>query len=272
MTGSTLASVSISVLKPDGSTLLSPTFRTFSGGNAVVDLPQLPVTGTYTLFVDPALNTGNVTLLLSSEITGSIALDGAAYALSMTRPAQNARLNFAGTAGQRLNLAMTGVTLTSVSVSILKPDGTTLTSAGLGTSGGTLDTPILPVTGAYTVFVDPSLVTTGNVTLTLSSELTGTLVVNGSGLTLTNRVGQNARLTFDGTAGQQVTVRLTGNSMSFVFVTLLRPDNSSMTSNGSSSASFNLTAQTLATSATYTVTVDPSSFNTGSITVAVTSP
>jgi len=155
---------------------------------------------------------------------------------------------------------------------ILKPDGTTLASTFVGTAGGVLDTPVLPVTGSYTVVVDPSGLTTGNVTLLLSSELTGTLVVNGSAVTLTHRTGQNARLTFDGTAGQQVTVRVTSNSVGFVTVKLLRPDQSSMTSTALSSASFNLAAQTLATTGTYTVTVDPSSLNAGSLTVAVTSP
>lgn len=270
MTGATLANVSISVLKPDGSTLVSPTFRTFSGGAAVVDLPPLPVTGSYALFVDPALNAGNVTLLLSAEIVGTIALDGAAYSLSVTRAAQNARLSFDGAAGQRVSLALTNMTLSSPSVSLLKPDGTTLSWAAV--SSTVYDSPALPVSGTYAVLVDPQGVTTGNATLTLSTELTGTLVVNGPGLTFTNRVGQNARLTFDGTSGQQVTVRVTGNSMSWVTVTLLRPDGSWLTSATSSGASFNLTTQTLATSGTYTVTVDPFSLNVGGITVAVTSP
>jgi YD repeat-containing protein len=277
LTGATLTSVSISVLKPDGSTLLSPTSPLFSGGNAVLDLPVPPVTGTYTLFVDPyLLNTGGLTLLLSSEIVGSIALDGATFPLSVTRAGQNARLTFDGTAGQRVSLALTGVAMGTgccpAAAYILKPDGTTLTWSYFGVSGWVIDAPALPVSGTYAVFVDPQGINTGNATLTLSSELTGTLVTNGSGLTLTNRMGQNVRLTFDGTAGQQVTVRVTGNSMGFVTVRLLRPDNTSMTSTGSSSASFNLTAQTLATSGTYAVTVDPSSFNTGSSTVAVTSP
>jgi hypothetical protein len=60
--------------------------------------------------------------------------------------------------------------------------------------------------------------------------------------------------------------------MSWVTVSLLRPDGSAMTSSFTYVAAFNLATQTLPTSGTYTITIDPYSFNAGSITVSVTSP
>lgn len=270
LTGITIpCCTAVSILKPDGTTLASTVF----GASGTLDAPVLPVTGSYAVFVDPpGVTTGNATVTLSSELTGTLVIDGASVPLGLGRPGQNARLSFAGTAGQRLNLAVSSVTLSGLTVTILKPDGTTLVSTFVGVSGGVLDTAALPVTGPYTLFVDPSGVATGNTTLTLSGELTGTLAVNDPGVPLTHRLGQNARFTFTGTAGQPVTVRVTGNAVGFVTVTLLRPDNSSLTSATSSSASFNLTAQTLATSGTYTVTVDPFALNAGSLTLSVTSP
>jgi len=55
-------------------------------------------------------------------------------------------------------------------------------------------------------------------------------------------------------------------------VRLLKPDGSQLTSSFSSSSSFNLTQQTLPTTGTYTIVIDPSGTNTGSMNVSVTSP
>jgi hypothetical protein len=65
---------------------------------------------------------------------------------------------------------------------------------------------------------------------------------------------------------------VTGNTMGSVTVTLLKPDGSQLTSSTSSSGSFDLATQTLPTTGTYTIGVDPSSLNTGTMNVSVTSP
>jgi hypothetical protein len=102
---------------------------------------------------------------------------------------------------------------------------------------------------------------------------TKTLTVNGGSDTLTTTMpGQNAQETFAGTARQQVTVHLTSNSMGSTTVRLLKPDASVLTSKTSSASSFDLTKQTLPTTGTYTIDVDPGGTNVGSITVSVTSP
>jgi hypothetical protein len=133
---------------------------------------------------------------------------------------------------------------------------------------------VLPVTGTYSIVIDPGSTSTGSATLTLSSEINGgSLTINGASAPITiSRVGQRTRLTFAGTASQQATVRLTSNSMGTVTVSLFKPDGSQLTASTSSAGSFNLSTQTLPTSGTYTILVDPASTNTGSINVAVTSP
>ena len=60
--------------------------------------------------------------------------------------------------------------------------------------------------------------------------------------------------------------------MGVTTVRLLKPDGTQLTSSTSSSASFNLSTQTLPTTGTYTIVVDPSAANTGSINVSVTNP
>ena len=271
MSGVTISSSNLSFVNPDGTTLATTIGVSTSGG--AVDA-TLPSTGTYALLLDPAIvNTGNATLTLSEEVTGTITIGGTAVPVSITRPGQRARLTFSGTAGQNLGLGMTGVSISSSNVSILKPDGTTLTTAfAVGTSGSTLDA-TLPVTGTYAILVDPALVHTGNMTLTLSEDLTGTLTIGGPAVPLTiTRAGQNGRLTFAGTAGQQVTVRVTGNTLGCVTVKLLKPDGTTLTSSVGCGASFNLATQTLPTTGTYTVFVSPNTPSTGSLNVTVTSP
>ena len=171
---------------------------------------------------------------------------------------------------------MTGVTLTSSAITLYKPDGTSWTSTSVTSSGGSgsLDQPTaLPPTGTYTVRVNPTGAATGVVTLTLSSEVTGTVTINDPAMPVTlARPGQNGRVTFSGTSGQQVTVRVTGNTVGNVTINVYRPDGSYLTAGGSAAASFNLTTTTLPTTGPYTITINPTTTTTGSLNLQVTSP
>jgi hypothetical protein len=57
-----------------------------------------------------------------------------------------------------------------------------------------------------------------------------------------------------------------------VTVVLKKPDGSQLTATTSGAGTFNLATQTLPTTGTYTVTVNPDQFNTGSLNLSVTSP
>jgi hypothetical protein len=157
------------------------------------------------------------------------------------------------------------------------PDSTTLVAPTfVGTAGAFIDTKTLGQTGTYTILVNPDIQYTGSMTLTLydvPADVTGTLTINGGAVAVTiTTPGQNGSLTFSGTASQQVTVRVTSNTVGLVTVALKKPDGSQLTALASSAASFNLTQQTLPTTGTYAVTIDPDQFNTGSLNVSVTSP
>lgn len=146
----------------------------------------------------------------------------------------------------------------------------------VGTSGGFIDTITLPVDGTYTIPIDPQGSPTGSIQATLYNvppDVTGTLTINGAAQTVTiGTPGQNASYTFSGTAGQLLTVHVTNNSINRVTVSLQNPDGTTATSVNSPSASFNLLQQTLGTTGTYTVFIDPSGSATGSLSVSVTSP
>ena len=88
----------------------------------------------------------------------------------------------------------------------------------------------------------------------------------------TSAPGQNGTATFEGTAGQQVTVRVTNNTIGLVTIKLLRPDGTTQTTQASSAVTFATSTITLGVTGTYTISVDPSSANVGIINVRVTNP
>jgi large repetitive protein len=276
--GPACCSTKASVLRPNGTALIG--VRTFGTAGGFIDTFTLPVTGTFTIVVDPqGAATGSVALTLydvPGDATASIVAGGGPATVTTTVPGQNARVTFSGAADQRISLAV-GPTCCSLRVSIVDPFGTTVVApTSIAAAGGFIDTKTLAANGPHTIVVDPQGAPTGAVTLTLYDvppDATAAITPDGAATTVTTTVpGQNARLTFAGTAGQQVTVRVTGSTYSCVRVTLLKPDNTSMTNVFSCGSSFNLSTQTLPTTGTYAVTVDPNSASIGSISVRVTSP
>ncbi len=275
LTAVTIASGFASILKPDGSALIAPT--SFSTAGGVLDSQVLPTTGTYAILIDPSSTyTGNVTLTLynTPDVSGTITIDGAAVVSTLTVPGQHARYTFTGTAGQWVNLGLSAVTLTSSTVSMLNPDGTTLVSTAIGTGGGSLDpTTALPTTGTYTILVDPASTATGSLTLTLSSALTGTITLDGATVPLSlARIGRTARYTFTGTSGQWVSLGLTSVTIASATVTLLNPNGTTLATTSVGTAGGGLEPpSTLPTTGTYTLVVDPAGTNTGNITLKLMS-
>jgi hypothetical protein len=254
----------VGILNPDGTTLSS------ACPECAQDLDtQLPVTGTYTVLVDPKNPAGSLALTLSTDAGGPLALNDPAVPVTL-RSGQNGRFTFDGTAGQRVGIGLTDSTFPCCSnVALLNPDGTTLASA-CTECGGEIVTQ-LPAVGTYTIVIDAGN-GIGGVTMYLSSDVIGTLVINDPPVAVTTRPAQNAGLTFVGTAGQQATVRVTDNAMCLT-VTLLDPNEASLASSGfACGGTFNLATQTLATTGTYTVTVNASGDGAGSLHLSVTNP
>lgn len=273
--------VNVTIAKPDASQLATACME----GSGFIDATTLPTTGTYTVKVDPSSTaTGSLTLTLynvPADGSGTITPGGSAVAVTSSAPGQNSALSFSGTAGQRISLRGTNglsgqVAGCDVNVTILKPDSSVLAPATCMEGSGFIDVKTLPVTGTYTITIDPQAAATGSLTLTLynlPADPSTTLTVNGGSGTLTTTTpGQNASATFSGTSGQQVTVHVTGNTMSWVTVKLLKPDGSQLTSAYNFGSSFNLSTQTLPATGTYTITIDPDGTNVGSITLSVTNP
>jgi subtilisin family serine protease/uncharacterized protein YhfF len=280
------SSAKVSVLKPDGTSLISPTGFGLSGG--FVDTKTLPVSGSYQVVIDPQSNAvGSATLTLydvPSDVQTDVVPGGAPTSLTISVPGQNGFFRFDGVAGRRIALKLTDVTIgtaccSSAKVSVLKPDGTTLISpTGFGLSGGFVDTKTLPVSGSYQVVIDPQSNAVGSATLTLydvPADAAANAIVGGSAVTVAMTVpGQNGRVTFTGAGSQTVTLKLTGVTIgtsccTSAKVSVLKPDGTTLVS----PAYFGLSGKTLSFSLTaagvYSVVVDPQSNAVGSVTVSV---
>ena len=231
---STWNSMTVRILKPDGSTLGGSNNYTFAGTDrGFLDQQTLPVAGTHTVGADPNTTaTGSATVTLYDAPADPAPLltptsgAGTAGTFVVTTPGQNISPTFVGTVGQRVSVKVSGVTIgtstwNSMTVRILSPDGSTLGGSNnytfAGTDGGFLDQQTLPVAGTYTVVLDPNTTATGSATVTLydvpadpAPLLTPTSGAGTAGTFVVTTPGQNISPTFVGTVGQRVSVKRWG--------------------------------------------------------------
>jgi hypothetical protein len=120
----------------------------------------------------------------------------------------------------------------ALGLTVLKPDGTTLTSATTA-SGNTFSLANLPATGTYTLFVDPQYGSTATFTIVMNTSSNTTVAMDGASgnLSTTTTPGASGYFNFSATAGDNIglgisnLVRTNGYS-SFTYVNLYvyKPD------------------------------------------------
>jgi len=244
--GAFTSSAILNLLKPDGSVLTSISWHSPNGSlyqasttsDNFLNAVTLPTTGTYTLQVDPNwTHVGQVTLALydvPAENQGTIAVGGAPVTVSTTVPGQNARLTFTANANQVVTVRVDnstypnlGMFTSSAILNLIKPNGAVQGWTSWNeTTGNYLVAQTLATPGTYTLQVDPNWTHTGQVRVTLYDvvDIAGTIVPGGSPVTVTTTIpGQNAKLTFNGTAGQRVSLQMTGVTMPWAIVSLNNP-------------------------------------------------
>src|SRR4030095_12794146 len=199
-------------------------------------------------------------------IVGPIVVGGASVPVNITRPGQRARLTLAGTAGQRLTLGFPGASAFDA-ITVTKPDGTTFATFP-GNTDLSIVMPPLPTTGTYGILVDPRNAETRSMTLNLSEELSGTLVVDGSALPPTlGRVGQVGRVTCSRPANQRLNLAVANANLSAA-LTILKPDGTTWVSASVSNGTAADPRRAPATG-TYTIVIDPGATVTGSLTLTL---
>jgi YD repeat-containing protein len=271
------------VYQPDG-TLLASGYTYYGSGAGTagtLTLSNLPASGTYRVrLLPPSGASGSITSALTQDVTGTVTVDGAATAVSLT--GQDGRFTFPGTAGQWLGLGVTGLSTSpsgkSITVSVLKPDGTSLVSCSRSAANTSCTLPVLPLSGTYTVKVSLGSATGASLNLLLSNDASGTLNAGGSSLTFTTtRIGQASTYTFGGTAGQPyLNLQTTGDTfVGSTSIYVYKPDGTQLTnssisySSGAGTAAI-LSLPALPVTGTYLARIVPASGSTGSITTALT--
>jgi YD repeat-containing protein len=212
---STNSSTAIAVSSPGG--VIASTAIATVTASLTLDL-TLPATGTYTVALDPSgPDFGTINAQIKSYVTGPLTMDGGTPV--SLGAGQNARFTFTAQANTGYGLAVTGLTFTPtgglLQATLRKADGTELTHCPFSASGScSLPPSLFPTTGTYLVDFDPNALSTASFTAVLSTDTMGTFSLDSDPATVTiARPGQNARYSFAGTAGQLVTLVLTGNTL-----------------------------------------------------------
>ncbi len=123
----------------------------------------------------------------------------------------------------------------ALDISILSPSGVTVASTGTSClEPGIVTTPVLTETGTYTILADGS---TGSAPMRLydiTQDFLAPIAVNGPAMTADLTIpGEEARLTFTGKTGENISVNLTPNGTfqaCSLNLTILNPDGSTLNS------------------------------------------
>jgi hypothetical protein len=276
-----LSGLQTRLLTPDGSVLVD--WQTVPGQALFIDPHTAPTSGTYTLVLAPQGGaTGQVTVQLydvPDDVVIPAAADGEPVQVATTSPGQNALVTFAGTAGQRVSVAVSDtVTDGEVQWSITAPDGTVVAGPEqVGAAGGLFTDPVtLPVNGDYQVVIDPVAAATLDTTVQIfdvADDLALPASTDGTPVEVDlDSIGQKAVVSFAGTATQAVTVAVTGNTFEpgALTVSLLDPAGDLIGAtepDGPSSVVFS--SALLTVDGTYQLVLDPLQAATGQVTVSV---
>ena len=282
-TNVTLSAAATLVLRsPDGATLLSQSLTTAG----LTLTPTLPASGTYTVLITPAAAaSGAFTATLTSAATTTLTLNGGAQSFTLNG-ATPLTLTFNATAGQIVSVAAaeTAGASSSLTPTILQPDGTTLAShygSLCLTCGTTLYYNLGPLTqtGTYSLVAQQSSTATNTFAVTLSTPAVGSATIGTPANVTLPQIGQSASVTFQGVAGQYVsaTTQVTGTTFGGTLA-IVGPDGTPIASGTTSSCISGCSAQgvisagPLPATGTYTVLFEQTtgeSTGSGSLTTTV---
>ena len=274
-----IASGAISIWTPEGKKLESGFF--YSGETGMIEPVTVPVTGTYTILIEPESTfTGKLKLSAYAveEVTGTISptTGGAEKLVSLPVPGENARYSVTVSAGEAVSLKTSGTTFNGeYFLEWYNSEGGFISRKGFhATENGFVKQVEFAAAGTYTLVVNPERTTTGATTLTAynATTVTGSITPKPEGESKTVALGvpgQLARITFAGATGQKVSVLPSEVSIANGAVRIISPEGHVLGGVGiSSGASEMLEPVTLPESGTYTIFVEPEGPDTGSLKLA----
>jgi YD repeat-containing protein len=203
------------------------------------------------------------------DFTGQLSVGGTPYTGTITNGLDIGILLFNGTEGQELDLHLSNSSISSATIEILNPDGSTLLQNAIGTGNADIDTQPIPASGIYTILVIGSVGSTGNLTLTLS-QISLPSITSGTSQPVTlSSSGQTAQFTFAGTIGQMASVQISSSTFCSQ-ITVLNPDGSTLMSGSNCAGSYIVGPTKLPSSGAYTLVIAGSNGATGSASVLLT--
>lgn len=234
-----------------------------TSGKVSITTPDGRATSSADFFVPPAPYTA-----ADIDDTGRMAV-GDTKTVSVSPSGHISLVLFDGKRGQRVSFGVSSNSIYIAYISVISPGGATLVSQTGLNSNGLVEPVTLPASGTYTVVVDPYSSYTGSLALKLydvPDHTSGIINPGGDPVTITiTTPGQNAKLTFQGTQGQRISMQPSSSSIpGTVYEYVNKPDGSRLTY--TSNTSF-LDTVTLPATGTYSLVVDPSGASTGSITL-----
>lgn len=267
--------VYVNIYRPDAGALTAYNYytTTYTAGSAVINLPNLPVSGTYTVVVYTNYGqAGQAALNLLPGITGTVPTGGVSptYATSVT--GQNAYLSFTANPGDNLELTFSNVVGYSFTANVYGPSGAQIGTMSCNGSnpGASCTTPLWNLGGGtYSVVVSGS---TFSFNAQVMADLAGPTLLANTPTIVNLGQGQAERFTFNANKGDTVAVALSGVTTTpagqYVYVFIYRPDTGLVTPayNGSNYAYLSTTTEqtvnlpNLPVSGTYTVVVVESSY------------
>lgn len=306
----------ISIISPDGVSIASAPLKNYwfsspppdyypssgipgipSASFAWIETLVLPVTGSYTILIDPTDSSfcgisaqysfGATARLydVALDTNGTLATSGIPLPIEFSSPGQNAKPSFSSASGLRVSLRALQSQSTEIlsNLTVIKPDNTNLVSSTV-VFDRFLEPMLLPMNGAYTVLLDPQFNKTRATTLyvyEMSPDVTGSVSVGGPSFTVQIIVpGQNANLSLSTSSTQTVTIYANENTirdalnaanLPLVDITLMNSSGGVVATTTTQVASWSFTVNNLA-AGNYTIKVDPRGALTGSVKISVSSP
>jgi uncharacterized protein YhfF len=215
----------------------------------------------------------SVQLFTFSDVAGgAITPNGSAASLTIATRGQNGSFTFTGAVGQQVSFLVTASTITSGSVHLQRPVGTSV--SGTCTALNCFqDSITLDAAGTWKIIIDLSGTLTGSITVQLFtfSDVSGGAIVQGgsaASLTIASR-GQNGSFTFTGAVSQMAGFQVTASSITGGSVHFQRPNGTSV-SGTCITVGCTQSVVMLDAAGTWKIVVDPSGTSTGSISIKLT--
>lgn len=243
--------------------------NTFRCSSAFDELAALATDGDMVFSIAPRTSGATARLTIwnvPGDATTTVA-PGAPTTIATTTPAQNARVFFEGFAGQRIAYQVRP-SAGCFRGSLLAPDGTVAVPAALACGTTFSELIVLQANGQYTLLIDPNSSDVASYTIDLWTVPEDLVVNGGFGRTSIpiSTPSQNATFTFDGTAGQRISM-ITRPSSGCFRQTISAPSGSVVSSSSLRCGSWFTDVITLQETGRYTAVLNPNSSDVPSFTI-----